>query len=92
MEDKCEICISDKRDKTLLCVVEEVSDLWAIERGNLFNGVYFVLGGTLNAIKGITPEKLNIEKLFKRLKKKKLKKLYWLHRSHLLVKLQHTIY
>lgn len=75
IEDKCDICISDKRDKTLLCVVEEVSDLWAIERGNLFNGVYFVLGGTLNAIKGITPEKLNIEKLFKKLKENQVKEV-----------------
>ena len=51
MQDFCDICISNKRDKSLLCIVEEVSALWAIERGKLFNGIYFVLGGTLNAIK-----------------------------------------
>ena len=75
MQDYCSICISNKRDKSVLCIVEEVSDLWAIERGNLFNGVYFVLGGTLNAIKGITPEKLNMEKLFERLRGKEVKEV-----------------
>ena len=75
MQDFCDICISNKRDKSLLCIVEEVSDLWAIERGKLFNGIYFVLGGTLNAIKGITPEKLNMEKLFERLKGKEIREV-----------------
>ena len=75
VEDNCDICKNEKRDKSLLCVVEDVSDLWAIERGKIFNGIYFVLGGTLNAIKGITPEKLNIKKLFKRLEKKDIKEV-----------------
>ena len=86
-----EYVLATKETKSLLCIVEEVSDLWAIERGDLFKGLYFVLGGTLNAIKGVTPEKLNTHKLFERLKQKKLKKLYWLHRLLLLVKLQHII-
>ena len=75
VEDYCDICKNEKRDKSLLCVVEDVSDLWAIERGKIFNGTYFVLGGTLNAIKGITPEKLNIKKLFERLEKKDIKEV-----------------
>ena len=75
VEDYCDICKNEKRDKSLLCVVEDVSDLWAIERGKIFNGIYFVLGGTLNAIKGITPEKLNIKKLFERLEKKDIKEV-----------------
>ena len=75
VEDNCDICKNEKRDKSLLCVVEDVSDLWAIERGKIFNGIYFVLGGTLNAIKGITPEKLNIKKLFERLEKKDIKEV-----------------
>ena len=62
-------------DKSLLCIVEDVADLWAIERGRIFNGVYFVLGGTLNAIKGITPEKLNMKELFKKLENKKIKEV-----------------
>ncbi len=75
VEDNCDICKNEKRDKSLLCVVEDVADLWAIERGKIFNGIYFVLGGTLNAIKGITPEKLNIKKLFERLEKKDIKEV-----------------
>ena len=75
----CDICKSEKRDKSLLCIVEDVADLWAIERGRIFNGLYFVLGGTLNAIKGITPEKLNMKELFKKLENKKIKKSFWLH-------------
>ena len=74
-QDNCDICISNKRDKSLLCIVEEVADLWAIERGRLFNGIYFVLGGTLNAIKGVTPEKLNMQKLFQRLQGKEIKEV-----------------
>ena len=75
MEDYCDICISEKRDKSLLCIVEEVADLWAIERGRIFNGLYFVLGGTLNAIKGMTPEKLNMKMLLKRLESKEIKEV-----------------
>ena len=71
----CDICKSEKRDKSLLCIVEDVADLWAIERGKIFNGVYFVLGGTLNAIQGITPEKLNMKELFKRLENKQIKEV-----------------
>ena len=75
MDDYCDICMSEKRDKSLLCIVEEVADLWAIERGRIFNGLYFVLGGTLNALKGMTPEKLNIKMLFKRLESKEIKEV-----------------
>ena len=42
MYDNCEICTGNKRDKSILCIVEEVSDLWAIERGRFFNGLYFL--------------------------------------------------
>ena len=75
VDNVCDICISEKRDKSLLCIVEDVADLWAIERGRIFNGVYFVLGGTLNAIKGITPEKLNMKELFKKLENKQIKEV-----------------
>ncbi|WHQ46600.1 MAG: recombination mediator RecR [Candidatus Midichloria sp.] len=63
----CEICSSNARDKNLICIVEGVSDLWALERSNLYNGLYHVLGGTLSAINGTTPESLTIGKLKKRL-------------------------
>ena len=75
VENMCDICKNQKRDQSLLCIVEDVADLWAIEKGRIFNGVYFVLGGTLNAIKGITPEKLNMKELFKKLENKKIKEV-----------------
>ena len=65
----CSICSNSKRDNKIVCVVEEVSDLWALERGNLYQGIYHVLGGTLNAIKGTSPEKLSLNSLFEKIKK-----------------------
>lgn len=62
----CHICENEKRDKTQICVVEEVSDVWAIERSSIFRGTYHVLGGTLSAIDGRGPNELNIEKLIER--------------------------
>lgn len=71
----CYICENENRDKNLLCVVEQVADLWAMERGNLFKGTYHVLGGTLNAIRGYTPEKLNIEKLYSRINENNIREV-----------------
>ena len=71
----CSICTNDKRDKNIICIVEEVADLWALERGRLYQGVYHVLGGTLDAIRGVTPEKLNIDYLFKRIKEQKINEI-----------------
>ncbi len=59
----CRICVDLRRNGDKICVVEDVADLWAIERSNIFNGVYHVLGGTLSALDGRRPEDLNIEKL-----------------------------
>ncbi len=59
----CDICRNPKRDQHLLCVVESVADLWAMERGAYFKGRYFVLGGVLSALDGVTPESLRIPKL-----------------------------
>lgn len=66
-ENPCSICRSAARDTGLLCVVQDISDLWALERGGLYKGRYHVLGGVLSAIEGITPEDLNIDKLVKRI-------------------------
>ena len=66
--DPCSICSDPKRDAGLLCVVEEVGDLWAMERGKIFPGRYHVLGGTLSALDGIGPDELNIGGLLKRVK------------------------
>ncbi len=56
----CDICRNPKRDQSLLCVLESVADLWAMERGASYKGRYFVLGGVLSALDGITPESLRI--------------------------------
>ncbi len=65
--DPCGICRDPKRDDRLLCVVEEVADLWALERSGAFKGRYHVLGGTLSAIDGRGPEQLSIARLLERL-------------------------
>ena len=66
--DICQICKNSTRNQTLLCVVETVADLWALERSNVYNGKYHILGGVLSAIDGINPDQLNIDSLEKRLK------------------------
>jgi recombination protein RecR len=64
----CEICASHKRDKTLVCVVEDTRDVMAIENTNQYNGVYHVLGGLISPMDGIGPSELNIESLVQRVK------------------------
>jgi len=62
----CTLCSDPHRDTTQICVVEEVADLWALERSSAISGVYHVLGGTLSAIDGIRPEDLGIAELVHR--------------------------
>lgn len=62
----CHICTDEKRVSNQLCVVEDVADLWALERSNIFKGRYHVLGGTLSVIDGRGPDQLGLPKLFKR--------------------------
>ncbi len=64
--DPCGICIDPRRDQRSLCVVEEVADLWALDRSRLFPGQYHVLGGKLSALDGIGPDDLAIESLVRR--------------------------
>jgi recombination protein RecR len=64
----CAICRDPRRDGHALCVVEDVADLWALERAGVFHGRYHVLGGALSALDGVTPERLNIVALLSRLK------------------------
>ena len=64
--DPCGICLDAKRDVTVICVVEDVADLWAMERTHAFKGRYHVLGGTLSALDGVGPEDLNIPGLVTR--------------------------
>lgn len=64
----CHICSDDRRDAHVVCVVEDVADVWAIERSGAFRGRYHVLGGTLSAIDGRGPDALRIEQLITRIK------------------------
>ena len=64
--DPCALCRDPKRDGSVICVVEDVADLWALERSAAFRGHYQVLGGTLSALDGIGPEDLNIPGLLAR--------------------------
>jgi recombination protein RecR len=64
----CAICTNIKRDKTIICVVEEVADLWALERTQTFGGVYHVLGGVLSPLDGVGPDDLSLDSLLARAK------------------------
>ena len=64
--DPCEICRDPRRDARALCVVEDVADLWALDRARLFAGRYHVLGGRLSALEGVRPEDLAIGSLIER--------------------------
>ncbi|MGB7595562.1 MAG: recombination mediator RecR [Erysipelotrichaceae bacterium] len=66
-EDLCEVCKDVHRDTSMICVVQDVKDVSAMERMREYRGVYHVLGGAISTIKGILPEDLNIESLMKRL-------------------------
>ena len=68
----CQICKDSSRNQNLLCVVVTVADLWALERSNVYNGKYHILGGVLSAIDGVNPEQLNIASLEKRLENKSI--------------------
>src|SRR5215469_796231 len=67
-QSPCAICSDGRRDSHILCVVEDVADLWALERAGVFRGRYHVLGGALSALDGVTPEKLNLSTLLDRVK------------------------
>ena len=64
--DPCAICADPRRDGRALCVVEEVADLWALDRARLFPGRFHVLGGRLSALEGVRPEDLRIDALIAR--------------------------
>jgi recombination protein RecR len=66
--DPCAVCADPRRDASLICVVEDVADLWALERAGVFRGRYHVLGGTLSALDGRGPDQLNLAPLVERVK------------------------
>jgi recombination protein RecR len=65
-QSPCTLCRDPARDRSLICVVEEVGDLWALERAGVLNGLYHVLGGTLSPLDGVGPQDLTIDALVAR--------------------------
>jgi recombination protein RecR len=74
-DELCGICKNGKRDQSMLCVVEEASDVMAIEKTHEFNGLYHVLGGVLSPLSGISPEDLKIKELIKRLENEQIREV-----------------
>ena len=74
-EELCEICKSSKRDTSLVCVVEEASDVIAIEKTHEFNGLYHVIGGVLSPLTGVTPDSLKIKELLKRFENENIREV-----------------
>ena len=74
-KETCHICLDDKRDKSIICVVENVGDLWAIERSSVFGGQYHVLGGVLSALDNVGPKDLKIESLVERARNENIKEV-----------------
>lgn len=66
-QSPCTLCTNHRRNRSVICVVESVGDIWAIERTRSFDGLYHVLGGVLSAIDGVRPEDLNINTLLTRI-------------------------
>ncbi|NHO31351.1 recombination mediator RecR [Acetobacter fallax] len=75
VEDPCHICRDPDRAKDLICVVENVNDLWALERAGAHHGVYLVLGGVLSALRGVGPADLNVGPLLERLRAGRVKEV-----------------
>ena len=74
-QSPCSICSSASRDGKTLCVVQDVADLWAMERVGFYKGKYHVLGGVLSALEGITPEDLNMGNLPARIKDEQIEEV-----------------
>ena len=74
-DDLCDICGSEIRDKTVICIVESIADLWAIENTGIYNGTYHILDGTLSAIEGRGTEVLHLDKLINRIKENNIKEV-----------------
>lgn len=75
VDELCEVCKSPKRDNSLICVVEEASDVIAIEKTHEFNGLYHVLGGVLSPLSGVSPDSLKIKELLKRFENEEIKEI-----------------
>lgn len=67
-KDPCDICTDPNRDRSVICAVEEASDLWALEKTGEYKGLFHILGGVLSPLDGIGPDDLHIKELLSRLK------------------------
>ena len=74
-QEKCSICMDEERDESTICILESVTDLYAMERSGVFRGKYHVLQGKLSPIRGVGPEQLNFSSLSKRLENDLLKEI-----------------
>jgi len=74
-DDPCSICQDIKRDKKIICVVEQASDIIAIEKAKEYKGCYHVLGGAISPLDGITPEQLKIKELLKRIENNQVEEI-----------------
>ena len=75
VQNPCNICSNNLRDKSTICVVEDVSDLWTFEKVGFYRGLYHILGGSLSAIQGIGTDELKLQNLLKRIEKNKTKEI-----------------
>lgn len=75
VEETCDICKSAKRDRTVLCIVEDASDVISIEKTNEYNGLYHVLGGVLDPLSGVTADSLKIKELLQRISNQEIKEI-----------------
>ena len=71
----CSICCDSRRDQGMLCIVDDISSLWAMERGDIYNGKYHITGGILSAINGVEPVDLNLSGLCERVKNENIKEV-----------------
>ncbi|NIM98948.1 MAG: recombination protein RecR [candidate division Zixibacteria bacterium] len=74
-DDPCSICKGEKRDRSIVCVVEEANDVAALEKTNQYKGLYHVLGGVLSPLDGVGPEDLKVKELLSRLKNRQVKEV-----------------
>ncbi len=71
----CPICSDSKRDSRTLCIIPDIASLWAMERGNIYNGKYHIIGGILSAINGVEPSDLNLFNIKDRIKNEKIEEV-----------------
>jgi len=74
-QDKCEVCMDDTRDKSTICVVENVKDLILFEKSNAYKGMYHVLEGLISPLEGVNPEDIKINQLIQRIKNENIKEV-----------------